>query len=292
MISLFRRPVVNRGGDVARRVSVLPSPSRAGEDLAGALGETMSKMHRVLPLAFAAMCLGSMPAGAETSPEERHEIERIVRDYLLANPEIIEQAVTALRAKREAEQTAAQARALEENRELIFDSDHQMVLGNPEGAITLVEFFDYNCGYCRRAVSDMTALIEANPDLRVVMKEFPILSENSVAAARLSVAVKDLAPQHYLTFHQELFTRPGEASAEKALEIARELGIDTAALQAAAASPEVTENLEEVQMLANRLGISGTPSYVLGSELVPGAAGYDALQEKVTAMRECGKTAC
>ncbi len=252
----------------------------------------MSKLLRVLTFAFSIACLLSTPLRAETGPQERQEIERIVREYLLANPEIIEEAVNALRTRRQAEEVAAQSRALEENREQIFDSPHQMVLGNPEGAITLVEFFDYNCGYCRRALSDMTALIEANPDLRVVMKEFPILSEGSVAAARLSVAVKDQAPEHYLDFHQELFTRPGEATGEKALEIARDLGIDAAALEAAAATDAVTENLKEVQTLANRLGISGTPSYVVGAELVPGAAGYDALQAKVEAMRQCGKTAC
>jgi protein-disulfide isomerase len=241
----------------------------------------------VLPFACAIT-----PASAETSAAERQEIEQIVRDYLLANPEVIEEAVNALRAKRQAEEAAAQTKAIEEHRQDIFDSPHQMVLGNPEGPITLVEFFDYNCGYCRRALSDMTALIEANPDLRVVMKEFPILSEGSVAAARMSAAVKDLAPDRYLEFHQELFSRPGEATAEKALEVARDLKIDTAALETAAASDAVTENLQEVSTLAERLGISGTPSYVIGTELVPGAAGYDALQEKVAAMRQCGKTVC
>jgi protein-disulfide isomerase len=231
-------------------------------------------------------------AQAETDATKREEVERIVREYLLANPEVIEQAIEALREKREAEQVAAQTKAIEEHRDLIFDSGHQMVLGNPDGAITLVEFFDYNCGYCKRALSDMTALIEANPDLRVVMKEFPILSEGSVQAARMSVAVKDRAPDRYLEFHQELFSRPGEATGDKAMEIARDLGLDTAALATAASAAEVTTNLQEVQVLANALGISGTPSYVIGNELVPGAAGFDALQAKVEAMRECGKTAC
>jgi protein-disulfide isomerase len=167
-----------------------------------------------------------------------------------------------------------------------------MVLGNPQGPITLVEFFDYNCGYCKRALSDMTALIDANPDLRVVIKEFPILSEASVEAARISVAVKDTAPESYLKFHGELLSRPGQASVDKALEIAEDLGLDAEALRAAANAEGVTRNLQEVQELAQALGISGTPSYVIGRELVPGAAGYDALQEKVTAMRECGATSC
>jgi protein-disulfide isomerase len=254
-------------------------------------GETMLKPLRLLAFVLPLGC-AITPASAETSAAERQEIEHIVRDYLLAHPEVIEEAINVLRAKREAEEAAAQTKAIEEHRQDIFDSRHQMVLGNPEGPITLVEFFDYNCGYCRRAVSDMTALIDANPDLRVVMKEFPILSDGSVAAARMSAALKDLAPDRYLEFHQELFSRPGEATGEKALEVARDLKIDTAALETAAASDTVTDNLKEVSTLAGRLGISGTPSYVIGTELVPGAAGYDVLQEKVAAMRQCGKTVC
>jgi protein-disulfide isomerase len=249
-------------------------------------------MFRVTLLAALALLAAAPGARAETDAEQKARIEAIVRDYLLKNPEVIEEAITLLREKRDAEAKAAQTKAIEENRELIFDSRHQMVLGNPEGAITLVEFFDYNCGYCKRAEADMTALLDANPDLRIVMKEFPILSEGSVQAARLSVAVKDKTPENYLKFHRELFSRPGQAGEEKALEVAGDLGLDVAALKAAAAESGVTENLQEVQQLANLLNITGTPSYVIGSELVPGAAGYDVLQEKVTAMRNCGKAVC
>jgi protein-disulfide isomerase len=245
-----------------------------------------------IALAFLAGVMFAAPVRAETSPEQRQEIEAIVRDYLLANPEVLEEAINVLRARREQEAIAAQSKAIEENRELIFNSANQTVLGNPQGPITLVEFFDYNCGYCRRAVSDMTALIDANPDLRVVMKELPILSEGSVEAARISVAIKNLAPESYLQFHQELFARPGQATEEKALAIAGEIGLDVEALKAAAAGDDVTANLQEVQQLAQLLGISGTPSYVIGAELVPGALGYDLLQEKVTAMRGCGATSC
>lgn len=252
----------------------------------------MPKLLRISLAFLAAALLAAAPAQAETSAEQKTEIERIVRDYLIANPEVIEEAINALRDRREQEAVAAQTKAIEERRETIFNSAHQMVLGNPQGPITLVEFFDYNCGYCKRAVSDMMALIEANPDLRIVMKEFPILSEGSVEAARISVAIKDTAPQSFMQFHQELFSRPGQATGEKALEIARDLGLDTAALQAAAQQGSVTQNLQEVQQLAQMLGISGTPSYVIGAELIPGAAGYDALQEKVTAMRECGAATC
>jgi protein-disulfide isomerase len=251
-------------------------------------------MSLFLRIAAAALAFGlaAAPVRAEAGAGDREAIEKIVRDYLLAHPEVIEEAITALREKRQKEEAAKQAKAIAESRDLIFDSKNQMVLGNPAGKITLVEFFDYNCGYCKRAVSDMTALIAANPDLRVVMKEFPILAQESVDAARISIAVKENAPESYLDFHQELFSRPGQASGEKALEVARDLGLDAEALKAAAKGDGVTENLKEVQTLANELGISGTPSYVIGTELVPGAAGYDALQTKVAAMRRCGATNC
>jgi protein-disulfide isomerase len=251
----------------------------------------MPNILRIASATLALLCFG-VPALAQTSPAEKQAIETIVRDYLLANPEVIEEAIATLQRKRQEETAAAQTKALDENREAIFNSAHQMVLGNPDGAITVVEFFDYNCGYCKRALSDMTALIEANPDLRVVLKEFPILSEGSVEAARISVAVKDSAAESYGKFHEELFTRPGQVNGQKALEVARDLGLDADALRTAANQDGVTANLQEVQKLAQTLGISGTPSYIIGDELVPGAAGYDALQAKVTAMRECGATEC
>ncbi len=251
----------------------------------------MSKLVRIVSLAAALVCLAA-PLRAEIPAAERQEIEQIVRDYLLAHPELIEEAITLLRQKREQESAAAQVKVIEENGAKIFDSEHQMVLGNPDGKISLVEFFDYNCGYCKRAVTDMTALLDTNPDLRIILKEFPILSEGSVEAARVSVAVKDQAPESFLKFHQELFNRPGQVTGAKALQVAKDLGLDPNALQAAANRDDVTGNLQEVQQLAELLGISGTPSYVIGTELVPGAAGYDALQAKVAAMRQCGATAC
>lgn len=232
------------------------------------------------------LMLAAAPAGAEMSEAEKAEIGEVIREYLLANPEVLEEAIEVLQERRAKEAVAATRQKIEENSDRIFESEHQMVLGNPEGAVTVVEFFDYNCGYCKRAVADITALIESNPDVRVVLKEFPILSEGSAQAASISVAIKDLAPDRYLEFHQELFGRPGPADSAKALEVAKDLGLDTDALKAAAEKPDVMANLQEVHELAGLLGISGTPSYVIGEELVPGAVGYDKLQAIVASARE------
>jgi len=251
----------------------------------------MSAFLRIAAAALALMVVAA-PSRAAMDDAQKLEIEGIIRDYLLANPEVLEEAFKVLQDRKEKAEAEVQAKAIEESGERIYNSQHQAVLGNPEGAITLVEFFDYNCGYCKRAVPDMLALIDSNPDLRIVLKEFPILSPGSVESARMAVAVKDLAPEKYLEFHQELFSRPGPADSAKALEIAGELGIDVDALKAAADGAGVTDNITEVHELAQLLGITGTPSYVIGKEIVPGAMGYDALQEKVAAMRECGVTVC
>jgi len=250
-------------------------------------------MGTILRIAAAALIFVFAAApGFAMDDGQKKEIEAIVRDYLLANPEVLEEAFKVLQERKEQAQAEQQAKAIEESASLIFDSKHQMVLGNPQGAITMVEFFDYNCGYCRRAVSDMTALLDSNPDLRIVLKEFPILSSGSVEAARIAVALKDLDPAKYLEFHQQLFARPGTADGAKALSVAGDLGLDVEKLKAAAGESAVTENITEVHQLAQLLGITGTPSYVIGKEIVPGALGYDALQEKVDAMRKCGQTAC
>jgi protein-disulfide isomerase len=233
---------------------------------------------RIVAAGFA-LALLATPGSAAMDQMQKQEIETIIHDYLLANPEVLDQAFKALQEKRAQEEAAKQKEAIAKSGELIFNSPHQMVLGNPKGTVTLVEFFDYNCTYCRRAVPDMLALLKANPDLRIVMKEFPILSEGSVEAARISVAIKDTEPSQYLAFHQELFSRPGVANGAKALEVAKDLGVDVDKLKEAAAATEVTGNIKEVHELANTLGISGTPSYIIGTEVVPGALGFDALQE-------------
>lgn len=251
-------------------------------------------MSRLLRVAAALLMAGlfSGPGFAAMDMQQKQEIEQIVHDYLLANPEVLDEAFKALQDKRQKETAAKQAETIAKSSDLLFKSPNQMVLGNPEGKITLVEFFDYNCGYCKRAVADMVALLDANPDLKIIMKEYPILAQGSVEAARISVALKDTEPKQYLPFHQELFSRPGVADAAKALEVAKDLGLDVDKLKKAAAAKDVAANIQEVHGLADALGISGTPSYVIGTEVVPGALGYDALQAKVDSMRKCGMTAC
>ena len=194
-------------------------------------------------------------------------------------------------------QTAAQAEkhkaAIKQYSDALFSSPRQVVLGNPNGNVTFVEFFDYNCGYCKRAMDDMLTLLKDDPKLKVVLKEFPVLGPGSVEAAQVAVAVhmQDKTGKKYLEFHQKLLGGRGEANKARALAVAKDIGLDMARLDKDLASPEVKAALQESFKLAEALGLNGTPSYVIGDNVVVGAVGLEALKEKVNTSR-CGKPSC
>ncbi|MEX0853795.1 MAG: DsbA family protein, partial [Bauldia sp.] len=250
------------------------------------IGEAASETAPMTPMPAAGIDV------AQLNDSERAEIEGMIRNYLLANPEIIRDAINELQRKEdEAEQIAA-TKAIADNAEAIFSSPIDVVLGNPDGDVTLVEFFDYNCTYCRRAHADMKQLIETDPKLRIVLKEFPILGDGSVAAARVALAVLVTAPEKYAAFQNALISEKGQADGERAMAVAEELGLDVQALSAARDGPEVTKAINETYELAAKLNLTGTPSYVTEREVVVGAVGYDALKAKIGDVRACATAAC
>jgi protein-disulfide isomerase len=250
-------------------------------------------MNKLLLAAFAALALVFSPlAQAQDTPLARGDVETIVRDYLLKNPEIIREALEELERREVAAANKARSEALSTVADILFNSTRQVELGNPEGDVTLVEFFDYNCGYCKRAMADMEKLLAEDDKLRVVLKEFPVLGQGSVEAAQVAVAVSRVAPEKYLDFHRVLMGARGQANKASALAAATEAGLDAAKVEAALGEAEVNNTIEEVYMLANRLGLTGTPSYVVGDEVVMGAVGYDQLKRKVSSMRNCGQATC
>lgn len=231
-------------------------------------------------------------AGATVDREIDPEFAAKVRDVLLANPEILEEAFTALQERRAAEAANQRQQVISDNSELIFNSPNQAIMGNPDGDVTLVEFFDYNCGFCRRASADLTALIAQDPNLRVVIKEFPILGQESVDAARISVAVSRTAPDQYNAFHFALLESDQQANRDVALRAAEELGISMPELVEAAQPQMVDDNLAEVRAITSVLNITGTPAFILGNEVIEGAVGAETLAEMVAAMRACGEISC
>jgi protein-disulfide isomerase len=225
----------------------------------------------------------SMDAPDAFSPAQSREIENIVKNYLVQHPEVLQDAMEALdRRQKQAEADKART-TIKENNATIFNSTHQVVLGNPQGKVTMVEFFDYNCAFCKRAMADMLDLLKTDSDLKFVLKEFPVLGSGSVEAAHVAVAARMQDPlgKKYLEFHQKLLGSRGAADKMRALAVAKDVGFDMSRIEKDMNSDEVKATIEENMKLADALGVSGTPTYVVGDEVVVGAVGLDELRAKI-----------
>ena len=250
-----------------------------------------------LTAACVALLALAVPQGSraadEFSASQRGEVERIVREYLIAHPEVIQDAMAELEKKQSAAEAEKHKTAIKQYSQTIFNSPRHVVVGNPDGNVTFVEFFDYNCGYCKRAMDDMLVLMKDDPKLKVVLKEFPVLGPGSLEAAQVAVAVRmqDKTGKKYLEFHQKMLTGRGQADKARAMAVAKDIGLDMARLEKDLAGPEIKATLQESFKLAEALGLNGTPSYVIGDNVVVGAVGLEALKEKVNTSR-CGKPTC
>ncbi len=227
----------------------------------------------------------------QSTPVDAATINPMIESYLLNNPRILQKVSSALDAELTAEHTAATRAALAELKPAIYDAPGQVILGNPDGDVTLVEMFDYNCGYCRQSLPDLVALLDEDKNLKVILKEFPILSQGSVEAARIAVQVAD-ANVDYLSFHQALFTSRGQVDKAAALKAASDLGLNPLTLEMGMATPSVDDVIQQSYKIADQLKITGTPTFIIGEEIIPGAVGLEALKARIANMRDCGATVC
>ena len=235
---------------------------------------------------------------AKTAPNtaaaslNRGAVEEIVRDYLMNNPELLLEVQQALETKLAAEREQQAKVALAENAAQVFRSEQDPILGNAKGDVTVVEFFDYNCGFCRRAVSHLSGLVEADKNVKVVFKEMPIFGEESEQAAYAALAAGKQGK--YWEMHRALLEQPGRANKIKAIGIARELKLDIAKLEADMELPEIRAVVADTQRLAQVMGIQGTPHFLVGPETIPGAPDdlLDQIKTRIAKVREEGCTVC
>jgi protein-disulfide isomerase len=213
------------------------------------------------------------------------QVEAIVRDYLMREPEIIYEALQELQRRETAAETERRKAALTARKDDLFHSTASPVGGNPEGNITLVEFFDYRCGYCRRVVGSLRALVDQDEGLRVVFKEFPILGEDSVRAARAALAAERQGL--YMPFHFALMAAD-DLSMAGIVQVAAGVGLDTDQLAKDMELPEIQAEITANYALARELGIEGTPAFVIGDNLVPGAV----TEERLAALIDEARTNC
>lgn len=239
-------------------------------------------------LAGTALVLATaLPVAAEMTAEERAAFRAEVRAYLLENPEVLLEAMNELEMREQVAAAERDKQMLAEQSEAIFNDPASWVGGNPEGDITVVEFIDYRCGYCRKAWQEVDALVEQDGNIRFVLKEFPILGEQSVLSSRFAIAVLQLhGGEAYKTAHDTLLSMRADASPEALARVAEEMGLDPQPILDRMNADEVTKVIEDNHRLAQTMEISGTPTFVVGGTMVRGYVPLEAMQQIVAEQRE------
>jgi protein-disulfide isomerase len=232
---------------------------------------------------LAAVAALSLTAPVSAQDLSEADVKKLALEAILENPEIIMEAINKLRAQEEQDKAGAQQQAYLDNEELLKRDPNAPVLGNPDGDVTIVEFFDYNCGYCKRAMVAMQAILETDKNLRVVYREFPILSEASVFASRAALASR--AQGKYEAFHWALMSAQ-TADEASVLTIAAQVGLDVAKLRIDMDAPEVSEHIQTSREVANALQFTGTPSFIIGDEIVGGYIPQDVMEEVIADARK------
>jgi protein-disulfide isomerase len=228
-----------------------------------------------------------LPAqAAEFSPQQKKELGDIIRQYLMENPEVLRDATQELERKQQIAEDQARADSLKTMSADIYRNGDDLVGGNSKGKVTLVEFFDYNCGYCKRAFPDVMKMIERDKDLKLVMKEFPILGPGSVYATRAALASRKQGK--YWEFHLAMMGHKGRIDEQVADQIAEATGLDLKRLKADMESDEVNQVITRNMQLADTLKIQGTPAFIIDETVIPGAVGFDALAAAVKQVRDNG----
>lgn len=226
-------------------------------------------------------------AAQDMTDAERSAFRNEVRAYLLENPEVLIEAMTALETKQQAEQANNDLTLLKDNADAIYSDPASWAGGNPEGDVTLVEFVDYRCGYCRKAHDEVAELVKSDGNIRFVLKEYPILGEESVTASRFAIAVRQLAgDETYKKVHDTLIAFRGDMTPESLGRLATEMGLDSAVVLARMDSAEVTSIIEANHALAAKLEVSGTPTFVIDQTMVRGYVPLDGMRQIVDGQRK------
>ncbi|QPD02697.1 MAG: putative Oxidoreductase, DsbA-like [Candidatus Nitrospira kreftii] len=249
---------------------------------------TRTMLKLVLMILVSGAGMFSSPAFGEsmtstTDPSWRQSVEQLIESYIRSHPEVVEQALQALEVKRHEEEKVRIKQTIISHQSELLHDPASPASGDPAGEVTVVEFFDYRCGFCKRVASAVTQLQKEDARVRVVYKDFPILGAGSVEAAKAALASH--AQGRHQAFHEALLATKGELNKEQILEIASAVGLDTKKLVADMDNPEWLAIIERNRKIAKDLNITGTPAFVVGNVLVPGAMGLAALKELVARAR-------
>jgi protein-disulfide isomerase len=247
----------------------------------------MTNLAKLLTTLLGLTFLVAMPlqaAGLDSA--QKQEIEQLVHDYLLEHPEILQDMSAKLEANQRKAETEARAATMKEAAPGIFRSENDPVAGNPKGDVTMVEFMDYNCGWCKKAVKEVGGLVEQDKNLRVVFKEFPIFGAGSEFAAKAAIAATRQGK--YWDLHRALYSHEGAVDENVTLAIAKDVGIDVAKLQKDMEDPAIAETLQRNQQLAVSMQFNGTPAFIVDDKVFPGYVPQSELMTAIAAVRANG----
>lgn len=249
----------------------------------------MKNILIALALTFSLGTAASAFDMGDMTDSERQTFRDEIRTYLLENPEVLMEAIGVLEAREQDEQVANDVALAQTNAETLFEDGHSLVWGNPEGDITMVEFMDYRCSFCRRAHPEIAELVETDGNIRIITKEFPILGEQSVLASRFALATKMIAgDEAYKMISDALMTMRSDMTEDSLSRLADEFDLDTGAIMGAMSSDDITTVLSENRLLGQRLLITGTPTFVVEDQMLRGYLPLAQMQEVVARVRDGG----
>ena len=237
-----------------------------------------------LACALLAVAMPRSVAGADISPEQRKAIEGIIHDYLMENPDVLIEALRAAEAKADHDADAKAALVLKDRRSEVFDDPATPVGGNPQGDVTIVELFDYRCPYCKQVQPTLQTLLDQDHRLRFVYKEMPVLGPSSVLAAHAALAAQ--RQDKYEAFHTAMMAAKGQITEDVVYKVAGSIGLDLDRLKRDMAAPEIERAVKANLALAKALEIHGTPGFIIGEHIVPGAIDLDALKNLIEEVRK------
>lgn len=249
----------------------------------------MTLLRRGLVLAVTLVALLAAPdirAEHDAATSTQKVLEEAIHEYLLSHPEVVLEVFDILRAREQVAEADQASATLVSQREALLNDPAAPMSGNPQGDVVIVEFFDYFCSYCKRVMNDVMAAAAEDPGVRLVYKEFPILGDASVIAARAALAVHRISPDKYMDVHMAMMSSRARLNEMRILSIAEKFGIDTDALQAEMKSLEIDAAIARNRALAEALGINGTPGFVIGDQIVPGAISLDTIRQLIAEARQ------
>jgi protein-disulfide isomerase len=228
--------------------------------------------------------------GAAASPgmtdQEKQRFDALVRQYILDHPEVVIESLQAYQARQRAEEQKESQAALMSLKDELESDPSTPVAGNAQGDVTIVEFFDYRCGYCKKVFPSIQEMIKTDGNIRYVFKEFPVLGPDSVTASRASLAVWNLQPDKYFPFHTALLEARGNLTEKRILQIAEQVGLDPAQVREGMDDPKVEETLQKNFALGRQIKVNGTPAFIIDGQLVPGAIDLATMKQLVAAARQ------